>query len=427
MTVSWTAATDNVGVTGYRLLRCTGSGCTPSTQVATPNGTSYTDVGLSGATTYTYRVSAVDAAGNVSAASSSVSGTTPSGSGGGGSGIPPTTGWYTLPNTTIDAVCASRNGFEQVGQVQGCFGILSWSGGAFDSKRNRLIVTGGGHNAYYGNELYALNLDTQTMTRLNDPGLPIGSYSTCQEAIAGGTQPNSRHTYDGIEYMPNVDRLYVFSGSLACGLGSWGQVTWTFDFATMRWQRMDPSGPAPRGEAGMMTAYDPNTGRVYLHDRLHLYAYDFTTNTYTRISTQSEVLGYHMMATIDPKRRQFIIMGYDSEAGGGRVYAYDIGPSATGRMVRWTTTGATAMVSETYPGLEYDPVRDRVVAWNGGNSVYSLDLDTRQWTAVTASGGPGAPSASGSGTHGRWRYSPASDVFVLVNEYNQNGRTFRMP
>jgi hypothetical protein len=190
---------------------------------------------------------------------------------------------------------------------------------------------------------------------------------------------------------------------------------------------MDPAGPAPRGEAGMMTAYDPNTGRVYLHDRIHLYAYDFTTNTYTRVSTQSETLGYHMMATIDPKRRQFIIMGYDSSAGGGRVYAYDIGPNATGRMVQWSTTGATNMVSESYPGLEYDPVRDRVVAWNGGNSVYSLNPDTRQWTAVTASGGPSTESQSGRGTHGRWRYSPASDVFVLVNESTQSARTFRMP
>jgi hypothetical protein len=392
--------------------------------VATPSGTSYTDVGLGAATTYTYRVAAVDAAGNVSVASSSVSGTTQSASGG-GSGIPSAAGWYQMSNTTIEAVCAARNGFSQVWGAEGCFGILSWSGGAFDSRRNRLIVTGGGHNAYYGNELYALNLDNQTMTRLNDPGLPLAS--GCQEAIANGTQPNSRHTYDGVEYMPNIDRLFVFGGSLACSNGNFGQETWTFDFATMRWQRMSPGGPLPRAVPGTMTAYDPNTGRVYVHDLQHLYAYDFASNTYTRVSTQAETIGYHMMGTIDPKRRQFIIMGYDSEMGGGRVYAYDIGPSATGRLVRWTTTGATNMVSEMYAGLEYDPVRDRVVAWNGGNSVYVLNLDTKQWTAVTATGGPGSASQSGRGTHGRWRYSPASDVFVLVNEFDQNGRTFRMP
>jgi hypothetical protein len=301
--------------------------------------------------------------------------------------------------------------------------LFAWSGGAFDSKRNRMIVWGGGHTDYAGNEIYALNLNNQTITRLTDPGLPVAT--SCVEAIANGTQPNSRHTYDGVEYMPNVDRLFAFSGSLACSSGIWGQVTWTFDFATMKWQRMDPAGPAPRGEAGMMTAYDPNTGRVYLHDRINLYAYDFATNAYTKISTQNVTLGYHMMATIDPKRKLFIIAGLDVSAGGGRVYAYDIGPNTNGQMQRWTTTGATNMVSEAYPGLEYDPVRDRVVAWNGGNTVYSLNPDTKEWTTVTAAGSPGTESRDG--TFGRWRYSPTDDVFVLINGPSQNGYTFRLP
>jgi hypothetical protein len=301
---------------------------------------------------------------------------------------------------------------------------LAWSGGAFDSKRNRLIVTGGGHNDYYGNELYALNLGDLTMTRLNNPGLPLAS--GCQEAIANGTQPNSRHTYDGIEYMPNVDRLFVFSGSLACGSGNWGQDTWTFDFATMQWQNMRPGGTLPRGEAGMMTAYDPNTGRVYVHDRQHLYAYDFASNTYTRVSSSAVNLGYHLMATIDPKRKLFVIVGYDTSAGGGRVHTYNIG-SGTATLSTWSTTGGSGIVGQMYPGLEYDPVRDRVVAWNGGNTVYSLNLDTRAWTTATMTGAPSSPSRAGDGTHGRWRYSPASDVFVLVNEYDQNAYTFRMP
>ena len=44
--LSWSAATDNVGVTGYRVERCQGSGCTNFAQVATPATTSYSDTGL---------------------------------------------------------------------------------------------------------------------------------------------------------------------------------------------------------------------------------------------------------------------------------------------------------------------------------------------------------------------------------------------
>ena len=36
--LSWTASTDNVGVTGYRVERCQGAGCTTFAQIATPSG-----------------------------------------------------------------------------------------------------------------------------------------------------------------------------------------------------------------------------------------------------------------------------------------------------------------------------------------------------------------------------------------------------
>ncbi|ACZ30181.1 glycoside hydrolase family 6 [Xylanimonas cellulosilytica DSM 15894] len=60
--VSWTASTDNVGVTGYS-VRVDG------TAVGTASGTTYTITGLSPDTSYSVTVTARDAAGNVSAAS----------------------------------------------------------------------------------------------------------------------------------------------------------------------------------------------------------------------------------------------------------------------------------------------------------------------------------------------------------------------
>ena len=68
--LAWSASTDNVGVTGYRVERCTGSSCTNFAQIATPTVTSYSDTGRSPRTTYRYRVRAVDAAGKLSSYSS---------------------------------------------------------------------------------------------------------------------------------------------------------------------------------------------------------------------------------------------------------------------------------------------------------------------------------------------------------------------
>ena len=77
--LSWSASSDDVGVAGYRVLR-------DGVQVATPTGTSFADSGRTNGTTYSYAVKAVDAAGNVSAASGSVSATPQAPSGGGGVG-----------------------------------------------------------------------------------------------------------------------------------------------------------------------------------------------------------------------------------------------------------------------------------------------------------------------------------------------------
>jgi hypothetical protein len=69
VSLSWTAATDNVGVTDYHIFR-------NGTQVGTSTTTSYTDNGLLSNTKYTYYVTAQDAAGNGSTPSNSVSLTT---------------------------------------------------------------------------------------------------------------------------------------------------------------------------------------------------------------------------------------------------------------------------------------------------------------------------------------------------------------
>jgi chitodextrinase len=79
--LSWSAATDNVGVAGYIIYRCQGTSCTPS-QTATSTSTSYSDSGLTASTAYRYQLSAYDAAGNEGTKSSIVSITTGSASAG---------------------------------------------------------------------------------------------------------------------------------------------------------------------------------------------------------------------------------------------------------------------------------------------------------------------------------------------------------
>lgn len=73
--LTWTASTDNIGVTGYRVYRATAA-AGPFTQIATTTTTSYGDNGLAMRVTFYYYVVATDAAGNVSPASNTDSATT---------------------------------------------------------------------------------------------------------------------------------------------------------------------------------------------------------------------------------------------------------------------------------------------------------------------------------------------------------------
>ncbi len=156
--LSWTASTDNVGVTGYRVERCQGSGCTNFVQIATPSGPSYADAGLAAGTTYRYRVRASDAAGNLSGYSSVVAATTATTSGSPGgwtSGSqpvpetlqpkPPAGVWWTDPD--LGGSIMRLHAFTD----QGAFGhhvysdLAAWSG---NMSYYALIVNDASINVY---------------------------------------------------------------------------------------------------------------------------------------------------------------------------------------------------------------------------------------------------------------------------------------
>ncbi|WP_434391326.1 fibronectin type III domain-containing protein [Melittangium boletus] len=71
--LTWSASSDNVGVTGYDIYR-------GGAQVGSAGSTTYSDTGLSASTAYSYTVRARDAAGNTSGASNTASATTQAGS-----------------------------------------------------------------------------------------------------------------------------------------------------------------------------------------------------------------------------------------------------------------------------------------------------------------------------------------------------------
>ena len=78
ISLSWTAATDSAGVSGYLIERCSGASCASFVQVAeVTSGTAYSDINLTASTSYSYRIRATDSGSNLGPYSSVVSVSTP--------------------------------------------------------------------------------------------------------------------------------------------------------------------------------------------------------------------------------------------------------------------------------------------------------------------------------------------------------------
>ncbi|RMH37796.1 MAG: hypothetical protein D6690_01510 [Nitrospirae bacterium] len=325
--------------------------------------------------------------------------------------------WYEVPNSHLRDVVPSYPTY--IGDPANI--VRAWNSAAYDTTRDRLIVTGGGHNDYGGNEVYVFDMNTLTWSRIWGPSPNIpkpNSRTSCVETESDGN-PVSRHTYDGLEYLPNVDKFWMHGGSKYCSGGSSSKWTWTFDFATGQWQKV---ADAPyRSTLEMVSAYDPLTGEVLVAGKSSwqkLIAYDPVTDTW---SVRGDLpIDWPQTATVETKRHWFISLG------GGKVWKYDLNTSGTAQREELVTTGATDMVFVQYPGVAYDPVSDRIVAWHGGPYVYALDLDTLIWRKLLPTNSVTPAPAPKQGTYGRWQYVPSKNLFIGVTGVDDNVWIYRL-
>lgn len=325
--------------------------------------------------------------------------------------------WYMVPNSHMSTVFPNPAPPGDPWAV-----IAAWSGGAYDTKRDRLIVWGGGHGDYSGNEIYAFNVGTLSWQRVNNPTMDVSGDEA--SGVYPDGRPRSRHTYDGVEYLPPpIDRF--------CGLGAGGTYPSAqigtprcdcFNFDTLQWERF---ADTPAYGHPVCSAYDPVRGHVWEHPPgtgSQLAEFNPVANTWTQRGASSPGDIYYCNGEVDPIRRKFIAIG------NGIAASWNIDAAGTLARTNLPTSGATAIQSAENPGVAYDPVSDKFVVWNGGADVYTLNLSTYVWTrippAATNTVIPTAPDIRG--TYGRFRYIPSKNAFIVVNSTNENVYIYKM-
>ncbi|MEQ1502842.1 MAG: hypothetical protein ABMB14_11460 [Myxococcota bacterium] len=327
----------------------------------------------------------------------------------------PADSWTTVPGSSFGAYCADHALDEPGYGTSRCVNLIdAWGGGVFDDGERRMVLFGGGHNDYSGNQVYGFDLASGAWTVLRE-ATPADQITPSQDPYADGS-PASRHSYDGFAYLPDLRRWFVFGGSRYQD-GSSTPTAWLFDSAAGTWERRaDFDGNQVAGLFYTGTAYDEATGTVITRTESGLYSYDVAADAWT---TRAD-FGYppfwptwstysYRRGVVVPSRRWFVGLGGALEDGSPDVMMFDLDTWADATV---PTTGDADAVRGNGPGSDYDPADDAIVSWSGG-APGILDLDTLVWRAGSADGAPS--DAVGNGTYGRWRYVAYLNVFVLVN------------
>jgi hypothetical protein len=314
-------------------------------------------------------------------------------------------GWTDVPGTTLQSVCPPNT--ADYAFSNRCSGVVrAWGGGVADTKRNRLIVWGGGHNDYFGNEIYAFDVASRKLMRLDDPSVPT---PLCEGTYADG-RPAARHTYGGITYIAHLDKMFVFSGYTACPSGGAQGDTWLLDFSKLAagggnpWTREDPThGGKPDGSAGVSSAiYDPESKLVFVvTTRDGLWSYNADTNSYKKLN--SSPMTTHSSSVLDPVRHAILTFG------DGRASRISIALGSNYAQKPMKAGGCEELLSMPSPGLAYDPVLKRIIGWpDFGPKIYVYDEDADSCTTRTfAENAPpdsahSGPAPDSNGTFGRF-------------------------
>jgi len=336
-----------------------------------------------------------------------------------------TSGWQPIAGTVLTEHCPANDLYDYPFQEHCHNVVFAWGGGALDQSSGRLYLWGGGHNDYYGNEVYQLDAISGKLQRLTEPAQPADPEKIprlTELAPFDGSQPNSRHTYDGLAFISNKGLLWAFSGALA-GRHSGGADpnTWLFNPEAKRWQKDAASGDIPRGAFGVVAAYDSKTGLVFVHDRSALYSYQYQPEggIYKKLNDKGG-LGLGVNAAIDPDNRKMLIIGQKKQI------LYDLTAASGYKRTVLPLKGDAEFINQfPAPGLSYNSRDGHFYAWPGDGKLYQFDLASLSWRGIEIKGDPGPQVRHG--TFGRFAYVKALDGFVLLNNPRQPAYFLKLP
>jgi hypothetical protein len=393
----------------------------------------------------------------------------------------PEGGWYRANENRFDEVWTPAELRPLVGASNPLPAkiISAWSGFAWDCRRGELLLYGGGHANYSGNDVYGWEGSTRRWQRLSLPSQVTLGASNNYEAVDGPyAAPSSAHTYDNNIFLPHADRLLIFGGAAYNNGGPYLVRTGASTSRPTGPYLFDPNkadankvggttgshvkrvSPFPQITGGMMwenrdiyefaasvmpkkfvngtTAYASENGRdvVYVtgvmsSSAMNLYRYvvndvnDPLADTVTQVGRYAESFSGGGAGAYDPQRKLYVrTAAYSTSATFTYWDLTKAGPTnGNVNFVPADLTGGFQL--KQVHGLDFDPVRRRYALWGGGGTVWWLTPPaTASRTGWTIQAAPApttavpAPFAEQGGVFGKWKYVAELDAFIGLQDVN---------
>lgn len=357
--------------------------------------------------------------------------------------------------------------------------IGAWSSFAWDSNRGNLLLYGGGHANYRGNEVYLWRGSTQLWERASLPSESVQDSLGNWNAIDGADNaPASAHTYDNNIFLPILDRMLVLGGAADANGGHYFRAN---DAGTAKRitgpYLFDPNLAHPDRVGGTTGSHVQRTGphteivggNMWVNRENWLNASQPRSNVFTDGCTAyaeedgkdvvymyvktSVVYRYRIHELANPTLDTWEVVGrYWGGPGSQTACGYDpVGKSfvrvATNttpfvfwdlnragtknddvRLVPDDPTGefAALLASSGFEmrkcGLDFDLKRGKYALWCGGGTVWILEppasLSASGWTIRKAVIPQGAvpDGAVGTGIMGKWKYARDLDAFIALQD-----------
>jgi hypothetical protein len=340
--------------------------------------------------------------------------------------------WYEIPNTALSSVAPAVRPLGINGPVSK---ITTWNGAALRRSGSvYMLGAAGGHADYAGNEVNAIELNTD-----NPRWVELKSPTPNSEIIDAAQfykdlRPASTHTYYNTQYIDQRDRMLVFASPGLSGPttfpappADWPYMgsnrSFSFNYTTKDWDSPDYIALYTGGgdfTAGLAVKHQ-TTGDVYLaRSGSTWWRWNQSSNTWTNLGGYGE--SNYAGAAIDPTRNRMLIVGDYSGLSAPRVRNLSGNPVS----VSFGGLGADILKMAGYPGVVYDEANDTYLVFkndSSGITTYRVNANTFAVDAPTVSGT--LPAQRTNGIQNAIQYVPELGGVVIANSYTGNVKFMR--